>query len=120
MAEGPWESRLDYYQGPPEKEPLAIGGNLPLKKVYEYEPIPKDMKPEEAKHILGAQCQLWAEYLPTTRQVEYMAFPRAAAMSEVLWSPAQRKGYAAFLVRLAEDLKRLDVLDWNYRKLDKE
>jgi len=119
MAPTGW-TYFDYYQGPPEKEPLAIGGNLPLKKVYEYEPIPKEMKPEEAKHILGAQCQLWAEYLPTTRQVEYMAFPRAAAMSEVLWSPAERKDYTAFLVRLAQDLKRLDILDWNYRKLDKE
>jgi hexosaminidase len=111
---------FDYYQGPHDKEPLAIGGDLPLKKVYQYEPIPKELDAAEAKRVLGAQGQLWAEYMPNTRHIEYMAFPRAAALAEVLWSPQQARDYTAFLARLRVNLKDLDVMDVNYRRLDKE
>jgi hexosaminidase len=109
---------FDYYQGPPEKEPLAFGEFLPLPKVYAYEPIPASLNAEQAKHILGVQGQLWGEYMPDPRHVEYMAFPRAAALAEVAWSPGGRPDYRAFVARLLGHLKRLDALDVNYRRLD--
>ena len=71
---------LDYYQSwKVRSEPLAIGGLLPLKKVYNYEPIPHALSAEEAKHVLGAQGQVWTEYIPTPKAAEYMIFPRACA-----------------------------------------
>jgi hexosaminidase len=108
---------LDYLQSQDAaSEPLGIGGYLPLETVYGYEPIPPALSAEEAKHILGAQAQLWTEYLPTPRNVEYMAFPRLAALAEVVWTPAARKDYGEFLGRLPAHLERLDALDVNYRK----
>lgn len=110
---------FDHYQsGNHEAEGVAIGGYLPLQKVYAYEPVPKELSPEQAKHVLGSQGQLWTEYIPDPKRLEYMAFPRACALSEVLWSPAKEKDYKGFLIRLSEHLKRLDVLDVNYRRLD--
>ncbi len=109
---------FDYYQGPAEKEPLAIGGNLPLEKVYQYEPVPKEISPEKAKHVLGVQGQLWREYIPTFSHLEYMAYPRAAALAEVGWSQADAKVYEKFLSRLHTHLKRLDERGINYRRLD--
>lgn len=109
---------LDYYQGPPEKEPLAIGGMLTLETVYSWEPIPEELTPEQARHILGGQGQLWSEYLPNPRHVQYMAFPRAAALAEVLWSPKERRNYDDFLARLRKHLQRLEVMDVQYRHLD--
>jgi hexosaminidase len=109
---------LDYYQGPKESEPLSIGGYLPLEKVYSFEPIPKELNAEQAKHVLGGQAQMWAEYIPNARHLEYMAFPRACALSEVLWSPADARNYEQFVVRLRTHVQRLSVMDVNYRKLD--
>lgn len=109
---------FDYYQGPRDKEPLAIGADLPLKVVYAYEPIPTTLREDEARRILGSQGQLWAEYLPDPRHVEYMAFPRAAALAEVLWSPPGPRDYDAFVARLRSHVKRLDVMDIHYRRLD--
>ena len=80
---------FDHYQGPQNEEPLAIGGYTPLSKVYEFDPVVDSMTPEEAKHVLGGQANLWAEYIPTTKQSEYMIFPRLAAMAEALWSPKE-------------------------------
>lgn len=109
---------FDYCQGKRETEPLAIGGDLSLEKVYQYDPVPGVLNAEEAKHILGSQGQLWAEYMPNTRHVEYMAFPRAVALAEVLWSPKKARDYRAFVPRLREDLRRLDAMDVNYRPPD--
>jgi hexosaminidase len=111
---------LDYYQSAErEKEPLGIGGYLPLETVYNYEPIPAEIDPAKRHHILGTQAQLWAEYIPTSAQLEYMAFPRLSALSEVAWSPAGSKDYRNFLARLKENLlPRLDRLQVNYRPLD--
>lgn len=109
---------FDYCQSSPDEEPLAIGGLVTLETVYGYEPVPKQLTAEQARHVLGGQGQLWAEYLPSPKQVEYMAFPRAAALAEVLWSPPERRDYQEFLSRLREHLKRLDRLEVNYRKLD--
>ena len=93
---------LDYYQSKDQGgEPLAIGGFVPLETVYAFEPIPAELEPQFAKHVLGAQGQLWTEYMPQPKQVEYMAFPRLSALAEVVWTPKERKDYADFLVRLA-------------------
>lgn len=100
-------------------EPLSIGGYLPLETVYGFEPVPPSLNTTEAKHVLGAQAQIWTEYIPYTKDVEYMAFPRQAALAEVVWSPASARNYADFLVRLKSHLVRLDAMNVNYRKLDK-
>jgi hexosaminidase len=108
---------LDYYQSEDRTtEPLAIGGYIPLAKVYDYEPIPAALSAEEAQHVLGAQGQLWTEYMPTPKQVEYMAFPRLCALAEVLWTPAAAKEYAGFMARLPTHLQRLRILDVNFRQ----
>jgi hexosaminidase len=109
---------FDYYQGPPEGEPKAIGGNLPLEKVYGFEPIPKDIAAEKTKHVLGVQGQLWGEFISTAEHREYMTYPRAAALAEVGWSPKTARNYENFLARLGCHLKRFDAAGINYRKLD--
>jgi hexosaminidase len=108
---------FDYYQADNPDEPLAIGGFLPLKKVYGFNPIPAELSPEEAKYILGAQGNIWTEYMPTEDQVEYMAFPRILAMSELVWSgPSEdiETDYPNFLERLEPFMERLDALNINY------
>ncbi len=110
---------FDYYQSKDrDREPLAIGGDLPLEQVYGYDPVPAGLEPEFASHVLGAQGQLWSEYLPGPKAVEYMAFPRLCALAEVVWTPKARKDYPDFLARLATHLQRLAILDVNYRPLD--
>jgi len=109
---------FDYYQAPAAKEPKAIGGYVPLQKVYSFEPIPDALIADQAKHILGAQAQLWAEFIPHPKHMEYMAFPRECALSEVVWSPKAARNYNDFLSRLAVHLQRLNALDVNYRPLD--
>ncbi|MDR3708623.1 MAG: beta-N-acetylhexosaminidase [Capsulimonadaceae bacterium] len=109
---------LDYYQADPASEPLAIGGLLPLRNVYEYHPIPAELTPAESKHILGTQGQLWTEYMPTPEHVEYMAFPRACALAEVAWGTSDAGDYDGFLARLKMHLSRLSALGVNYRRLD--
>lgn len=105
---------FDYYQSDDENEPLAIGGFLPLEKVYNFNPIPKGLTDEESKYIMGAQGNLWTEYITDTKQVEYMVFPRMIAMSEVVWSSSKNKNYENFVSRLEHFHKRLDALDINY------
>ncbi len=108
---------FDYYQGDDSREPLAIGFYLPLAKAYEFEPIPADLPMDRHQHILGGQGQLWTEYMQTPEHVEYMAFPRAIALSEVLWRPAEARNYDDFLARLEPHLGRLEAMDINYRPL---
>ena len=91
---------FDYYQSENENEPLAIGGFLPLEKVYSFNPIPEELTQEESKYVLGAQGNIWTEYIKTPEKVEYMAFPRAVALAEVLWSPAEKRNYSDFKHRL--------------------
>lgn len=105
---------FDYYQSDNENEPLAIGGFLPLEKVYAFDPIPKELSTEESKYVLGAQGNVWTEYMPTEQQVEYMAFPRMIALSEVLWSKPENKNYSDFVRRLESYQQRLDAWDVNY------
>jgi len=111
---------FDYYQGPAETEPKAIGGHIPVERVYEYEPIPAPLNSEQAKHVLGAQAQLWGEFIDNQSHRLYMTYPRAAAFSEVLWSSRQVRSYRSFRARLAEHLKRLDAAEINYRPLGRE
>jgi hexosaminidase len=105
---------IDYYQSHPAFEPLAIGGFLTLEKVYSYEPTPTELKPEEAKHILGSQVNLWTEYVQSPEQAEYMIFPRACALAEVTWTPSNNKNFSDFGRRLETHFKRLDALKVNY------
>ncbi len=99
---------FDHYQAQPvESEPLANSGFTPLEKVYEYDPVSAGLSAEERARILGAQGQLWTEYMPTMKQVEYMAFPRICALAEVLWVPEHLKNYDDFVRRLSAELGRL-------------
>jgi len=108
---------FDYYQSADTAaEPIAIGGFLPLETVYGYEPVPDVLTPAQARRILGTQAQLWTEYMPNARKVEYMAFPRLSALAEVAWSPRERKNFADFTARLGTHLGRLAILDVNYRR----
>jgi hexosaminidase len=107
---------FDYYQSRDTlNEPTAIGGFLPLDTVYAFEPVPAALTAEEARHILGSQAQHWTEYMPTSKQVEYMAFPRLSALAEVVWTPRERREYGDFTARLAGHLRRLTILDVNFR-----
>jgi hexosaminidase len=107
---------LDYYQSRNTAgEPLAIGGFLPLETVYAFEPIPAELEATHHSRILGAQAQVWTEYLETPKHVEYMAFPRLTALAEVVWSPVGRRNYNDFLARLEDHLRRLAILDVAYR-----
>ena len=105
---------FDHYQSENENEPLAIGGFLPLEKVYHFNPVPEGLTDKEATHVLGAQGNVWTEYMQTEKQVEYMAFPRTVALSEVLWSSPEYKNYQDFIHRLEQYQKRLDQLEVNY------
>lgn len=109
---------FDYYQGPRKAEPLAIGGNLPLHKVYSFDPVPKALDDEAMKHILGAQGQLWGEYIATPEHAEYMGFPRACALAEVVWTPQSQRNYEDFLKRLKTHLERLGQMGVRFRELD--
>lgn len=110
---------FDYYQSQDKaKEPHAIGGFIPLSKAYSLEPVPPALSAEEARHILGAQFQLWTEYMHNPKHVEYMMFPRACALAEVVWSPASARDEPGFLRRMRAHAKRLSALDVNFRKLE--
>lgn len=106
---------FDYYQSQETGEPLAIGGFLPLETVYGFEPIPPELTMQEAQRVLGAQGQIWTEYMKGPGNVEYMAFPRLLALAEVVWTPAERKNFDGFLGRLAAEQERLMHLDVNFR-----
>jgi len=107
---------FDYYQGAdPSGEPLAIGGYLPLEKVYAFEPVPAELSQAEGRHILGVQANLWTEYIKTPEHAEYMAYPRALALAEVAWTQSSRRDWNGFVQRLPDQLARLDALGVNYR-----
>ncbi len=108
-------SYFDYAQGDPALEPFSIGGNVPLDKVYGFEPVPDVLTAGEATHIIGAQGNVWTEYMTTPYRVEFMIFPRMLAMAEVTWSPASARDWASFMARLPSALDGLDRLGVNYR-----
>ena len=106
---------FDFYQGNPKSEPKAIGGFLPMEKVYSYEPTPEVLSESEEKFILGAQGNVWTEYISTTEKVEYMALPRMSALAEVVWSPKELRDYEKFIYRMGAHYARLDAMEVNYR-----
>jgi len=109
---------LDYAQSKDlSREPVGQSAVLPIETVYAYEPLPDELEPQFAKHVLGAQAQLWTEYMATPKDVEYMAYPRLSALAEVVWTPKDRKDYAGFTARLASHAERLRALDVNFRPL---
>jgi hexosaminidase len=108
---------LDYYQSTNHAaEPKAIGGYLPLSKVYAFEPIPAGLDAQHQKHILGGQANLWTEYVPNFKHAQYMAFPRLCALAEVTWSPPAAGNWEDFTRRLPVQFQRFDQLGVNYRK----
>lgn len=107
---------FDYYQADPDTEPEAIGGYIPLRKVYDFEPVPTEVAADKRHLILGAQGNIWTEYLPTPADVEYMAFPRALALSEVLWTPAGKRSWNSFIARLLPHYRLLQRFHVNYRR----
>jgi hexosaminidase len=106
---------FDYSQGDRRREPVNIGGYIPLAKAYRYEPVPKGLSADDANYILGAQANLWTEYIAVPDYAEYMLFPRLLAFSESVWSTASGKDYGDFMRRLPYQLGRLDKQAVRYR-----
>lgn len=107
---------FDHYQGDPQNEPLGFGGNNTLEKVYSYNPIPKELNEQEAKYILGAQANMWAEYILDFNHIEYMLFPRLFALSEITWGTAKPNEYQNFENRVIYHFGYLDKKGINYAK----
>ncbi|MFV0565132.1 MAG: beta-N-acetylhexosaminidase [Flavobacteriaceae bacterium] len=108
---------FDYYQSEDkENEPMAICCYIPVEKVYGFDPTPEALAPDEQKHILGAQGNLWTEYISASDYVEYMALPRMTALSEVVWTQKEQKNWDDFKTRLNHLAKRYDILGVNYGK----
>ncbi|MFD2826390.1 beta-N-acetylhexosaminidase [Leeuwenhoekiella polynyae] len=105
---------FDHGQGDPDQEPLNIGGYLPLEKVYSYKPTPDTLSADEAKYIMGAQANVWTEYLPTSDSREYMVFPRISALAEVVWSGEDHKDWESFQKRIPQQLKRYELQDIHF------
>jgi hexosaminidase len=106
---------LDHSQTKNEKE-VTIGGYTSLEKIYSYEPIPKELNEQQSKYVLGAQGNVWTEYMPNPTKVEYMVFPRLSALSEVLWSPKEIKNWPSFQTKIETMKKRYDMWGANYFK----
>jgi len=106
---------FDYYQTNDPAETLAIGGYTPLDKTYSFDPIPEELTAEQARYVKGTEGTLWSEYIPTTDRLEYMAFPRVIALSEVAWSTPEQRDFASFRQRLAHHEARLTHLNVSFR-----
>ena len=106
---------LDHSQSENE-DSVTIGGYTTVEKIYSYEPIPAALNDEQGKYVLGAQGNVWTEYMKNTRKVEYMIFPRVSALSEVLWSPKEKRDWTDFEKRLLMQFKRYNLWKANYSK----
>lgn len=104
---------FDYYQDEPETQPKAIGGYVPLGKVYAFEPIPDTLTTEQAKCIKGAQCNLWSEFIFTYDHAEYMLLPRLCALAETVWTPKERKDWPRFEAAIPAQVRLLQQLGYN-------
>ncbi|MBS0217943.1 MAG: beta-N-acetylhexosaminidase [Proteobacteria bacterium] len=109
---------LDYCQSKTPGEPLCIDNFLPLRTVYDFEPVPDGLTAPQVARILGGQGNLWTEFVKTQQDVQYMLFPRSFALAEVLWSPKQARDWNGFLLRVPAQFAELDRLHVNYRRLD--
>lgn len=115
MTPGGW-CYFDHSQNKPE-DSVTIGGYTPVDKVYSYEPVPKELTGDKAKYVLGAQANVWTEYMKNTDKIEYMIFPRLSALSEVLWSPKEQRNWSSFEKRLGTQQKRYQLWGSNYNKV---
>ena len=113
MTPGNW-CYLDHYQGDHRVEPVAIGGYTPLEEVYNYDPVPDNLKENKKHHILGAQGNVWTEYMYTPKLVEYRIYPRILALSEVNWTAKEQRDYDSFIYRLDNLHRRMDMHKINY------
>ncbi len=101
-----------------KSDPGACGGHVvTLEKTYSFEPIPKELSPEQAKHILGAQGQIWSDTHPSEKEIDWLVYPRACALAEVDWSPRQSRDYPLFFKRLETHEQRLKTLGVHSRPL---
>lgn len=108
---------FDHYQSiDTELEPYAIGGYSSVRKVYEWDPLPVSLTDEEKKHILGAQANVWTEYIATFKHVQYMTLPRLAALCEVQWSKPEQKNYSDFLKRIPNLVEIYNLYNYNYAR----
>lgn len=107
---------FDHYQGEPANEPLAFGGYTTLEKVYSYNPIPSELNADESPYILGAQANLWTEYIETPGHVEYMLFPRITAIAEVVWGTSEPEKYKNFEDRVVHHMLFWKQKNINYSK----
>ncbi len=114
MTPGGW-MYFDHQQNKKE-DSVTIGGYTTIQKVYSYEPLPKEMDPADHKYVLGAQANVWTEYMNNTAKAEYMVFPRMSALSEVLWTSKENKSWPSFEKKLLHEFKRYDNFKINYSK----
>ncbi len=105
---------FDHYQSLSLNEPVAIGGYTSVMKVYDFEPIPSELNVDEAKYVIGAQGNVWTEYILDGAHVEYMALPRMSALAEVVWTPANKRNKADFRIRLTRHMQRLKEMKTNF------
>lgn len=114
------ELYFDHYQGDPAKEPLAIHKDrrTTLEEAYAYEPVPSELTPEQARHVLGPQGCVWTEYMPTSDHVEYMAYPRVLALAELGWTQREDRDWESFQARLPRALAQLEELAIAFRRPD--
>jgi hexosaminidase len=111
---------FDYAQAKGPHEPECIGGFIPLETVYSFNPEPAELSTAQLRHLLGAQGNIWGEYMWDGKDVEYFAFPRALALAEVTWSPAEGRSFENFITRLNPQYATLDRWQVNYRRPDAE
>ena len=114
MTPGGW-CYFDHSQTKNE-DSITIGSYLPLEKVYGYEPIPESLTEDEAKYIMGAQGNVWTEYMAYPSKIEYMIFPRMSALSEVLWSAKEVRNWENFESKLPTQIRRYELWKANYSK----
>ncbi len=106
---------FDAYQGDRLQEPRAIGNMSTLEQVYDYDPTPDAVSPAEAAHILGAQANIWTEYIDTPEYLFYMALPRELALAEIVWVPREKKNWDSFLARLPQQFTWLQAQHYAFR-----
>ncbi|MFS4417451.1 family 20 glycosylhydrolase [Maribacter sp. 2307ULW6-5] len=107
---------LNHYQGEPDYEPIAFGGYEPLNKVYAFDPVVDSMSVAQKEHVLGSQANLWSEYVTNNEESEYMLFPRVTALSEGLWTPKEKKDWAAYAAKIPALFERLEAMNVTYAR----
>jgi hexosaminidase len=108
---------FDYYQSEDiANEPMCIGGYLPVERVYEFQPLPEELTPEQQKHIIGVQANIWTEYIASFRHVQYMAMPRMDALTELQWNNPQERDFESFVERCRHMAQLYDLYHYTYAK----